>query len=157
MKSKTINKINWSRLFLAVLITQGAGGLGALATTPQIGNWYVYLNKPFFSPPNWLFGPVWTVLYLMMGVSLYLGWQKKVNLKWFWVQLGLNTLWSFLFFGLESPGWALVEIAILWIAIVMTIKSFWAKNRIGSYLLLPYLLWVSFASVLNGAIWWLNR
>lgn len=150
-------KIDWAKLAVAVAITEGAGGLGALVTTPQVTGWYRYLEKLFFSPPSWLFGPVWTALYLMMGVALYLGWQKKVNLKWFWIQLGLNTLWSFLFFGLESPLLALIEIIVLWWAITMTIKSFWTENKIGGYLLIPYLLWVSFASILNGAVWWLNR
>ncbi len=150
-------KTDWLRLMSAVVVTQGVGLLGAVATAPKIGSWYAGLDKPIFSPPSWLFGPVWTVLYVMMGVALYLGWQKKSDLKWFWIQLGLNTLWSFLFFGLESPGLAVIEIIVLWLAIVLTIKSFWVKNRIGGYLLIPYLLWVSFASILNGAVWWLNR
>jgi tryptophan-rich sensory protein len=149
-----MNKINWKKLVVAILIPQIVGGVGALFTTPKIASWYSGLEKPFFSPPNWIFGPVWTLLFLLMGISLYLVWNKKKSLsdkvfKWFWIQLGLNVLWSLLFFGLESPGLALIEILILWLAIRKTMKNF--------SLQLPYLLWVSFATLLNAGVWWLNR
>lgn len=145
-----MNKINWKKLIISILIPQIIGGLGAVFTTPKIQSWYMTLNKPFFSPPNWVFGPVWTLLFLMMGISLYLRWGK--NLKWFWVQLFLNLLWSIIFFGLEKPGWALIEIFILWWAIFKTIKSFGKTGK----LLYPYLAWVSFATLLNAGIWWIN-
>jgi len=147
---KIIKKINWTRLIVAILIPQIIGGAGAIFTTPKIQGWYVTLNKPFFSPPNWVFGPVWTILFLMMGISLYLRWGK--NLKWFWIQLFLNFLWSVIFFGMENPGLALAEILILWWAIFKTIKSF---DKVGVWLY-PYLAWVSFASLLNAGIWYLN-
>ena len=156
-----IKKINWKKLLLSILLTQGAGGIGAIATTPKIVSWYVTLNKPTFNPPNWLFGPVWTLLFLMMGVAFYLVWMegKKAYgaLKIFGLQLGLNVLWSFLFFGAESPGLALLEIVFLWLAILATIISFQKISKTAMWLMIPYLGWVSFASVLNGAIYWLNK
>ncbi len=147
-------KINWQRLIISIIICEGMGMLGSMATTPKIGNWYSTLNKPFFNPPSWIFAPVWTLLFLLMGISLYLGWEKYKSLtkpvfKWFWIQLVLNTLWSFIFFGMEKPGLALIEIIILWWSIRKTMKNF--------RLLTPYLAWVSFATILNGAIWWLNK
>jgi tryptophan-rich sensory protein len=149
-------KGNFWLLITAIAICQGAGILGSLVTFPVISGWYQMLVKPSFSPPNWLFGPVWTLLYFMMGISLYLIWLRKGDLKWFWVQLVLNTFWSFIFFGLKSPGLAFVEIIFLWLAIVFTIKSFIKVYRPAAYLLYPYLAWVSFASVLNFTIWILN-
>ena len=156
-----MNKIDWKKFLLSILLTQGAGGIGAIATTPKIRSWYSTLIKPTFSPPNWLFGPVWTLLFLMMGVAFYLVWRegKRAHkaLKIFGIQLFLNTLWSFLFFGAESPGLALIEIALLWIMILVTIVNFSKISKTAAWLLVPYLLWVSFASVLNAAIFQLNR
>src|SRR3990167_6158490 len=92
------------KLLLAIVICQGAGLIGSIFTFNSVNTWYITLNKPFFNPPSWIFGPVWTILYLLMGISLYLAWNtKKVSLKWFWIQLGLNSLWSILFFGLKNP------------------------------------------------------
>jgi tryptophan-rich sensory protein len=146
------------KLFLAIIICEGAGLIGSIFTFNAVNTWYVTLHKPFFNPPSWIFGPVWTILYLLMGVSLYLVWNtKKITLKWFWIQLVLNMLWSVLFFGLKNPTVALLEIMLLWLAILMTVKSFWKYNRTASWLLLPYLLWVTFASVLNLFIVLLNR
>lgn len=146
------------KLFLAIIICEGAGLIGSIFTFNSVNTWYMTLNKPFFNPPPWIFGPVWTILYLLMGVSLYLAWgTKKISLKWFWIQLVLNSLWSILFFGLKNPTLALLGIVLLWVAIFMTIKSFWKHNRTASLLLLPYLFWVTFASVLNLAIVLLNR
>lgn len=145
-----MKKINWAKLVIAILIPQFVGGIGAVFTTPKIQTWYVTLNKPFFQPPNWVFGPVWTILFLMMGVSLYLQWGK--NLKWFWIQLVLNLLWSVIFFGMERPDLALIEILFLWWAIFNNIKSF-GKTGVWLY---PYLAWVSFATLLNAGIWWIN-
>jgi len=146
------------KLFLAIIICEGAGLIGTIFTFNSVTTWYVTLNKPFFNPPSWIFGPVWTTLYLLMGVSLYLAWgTKKISLKWFWIQLGLNSLWSILFFGLKNPPLALIGIILLLVAIFMTIKSFWRKNKTAAWLLLPYLLWVSFASILNLFIVLLNK
>ena len=152
----------WQKLLVSIVICQVAGGIGALATTPKIGGWYAGLQKPFFGPPNWLFGPVWTILFVMMGISLYFIWIKKKTLfnkttSWFWIQLGLNILWSFLFFGMESPILGLVGIFCLWGAIYKTIKVFGAVSKTAGNLLVPYLAWVSFATLLNVGIFWLNR
>lgn len=155
-------KISWTKLVISVVVCQAAGGIGAIATTPKINGWYSTLNKPFFNPPGWIFGPVWTLLFVMMGVAMYLVWQKKKSLTqpvfgWFWVQLILNVVWSYLFFGMMRPDLALIEILFLWWAIRMTIKSFAAVGRTPVRLLIPYLAWVSFATILNASIWWLNR
>lgn len=139
-----------------------AGVIGAVFTTPSISGWYADLNKPFFNPPNWLFGPVWTLLYLSMSISLYLIWNQKDGVKtktaliFFAIQLGLNTLWSIVFFGMRLPSAAFVEILILLIFIVLTIIKFFSISKVSAYLLIPYLLWVSFASLLNLYIVRLN-
>lgn len=149
--------IDWKKLLVALIIPQVVGGLGAIATTPKISSWYQSLNKPFFSPPNWVFGPVWTLLFVAMGVAMYLVWKKKkIISNWYWVQLGLNLLWSVLFFGLESPGLALIEIILLWVAIRKTIVAFGKVSRVAGKILIPYLAWVSFATLLNAGVWWLN-
>ena len=140
-----------------------AGIIGSLFTFPAIGSWYEKLNQPSFSPPNWLFGPVWTVLYLMMGVSAYLIWQKgldnktvRIALVIFAIQLILNSFWSIIFFGMKNLSFALAEIVILWIFIVLTIIKFYPIDKKAAYLLIPYLLWVSFATFLNYSILRLN-
>ena len=126
------------------------------------GTWYAGLNKPTWNPPGWIFGPVWTALYLMMGVSAWLVWQRggfaaqRRPLVIFLVQLSLNACWSPLFFGLHSPGLAFGEIIVLWVAIASTIVAFRGVSRPAAWLLAPYLAWVSFASVLNFTIWRLN-
>lgn len=161
--------INYPKLIVSLVITQAAGLIGAIFTFEAIPNWYAGLVKPSFAPPNWLFGPVWTLLYLMMGISLYLIWnqrstkltKKKLNqstcaLYVFFTQLFFNFIWSPVFFGLQSPLAALVVIAILWGLIVTTIKLFYPMSKLAAYLLVPYLAWVSFATILNGAIAWLN-
>jgi len=138
--------------------------LGSTATLPSIPTWYERLNKPIFSPPNWIFGPVWTILYFLMGLALYIVWDKNLKnrgkeraMDTFILQLVLNLLWSLVFFGLHSPLLALITIFLLWISIFMTIKYFYKISKVASYLLIPYLLWVSFASILNLAIVILNR
>lgn len=148
----------------SLVLVFSAAIIGSLFTTPSIDSWYNTLNKPWFNPPNWLFAPVWTTLYFLMAIALYLVWtkpQRSTNrrhaIQLFIWQLILNTIWSIIFFGLQQPGLALFEVIILWIAILMTIIYFYRINWISSWLLLPYLLWVSFATVLNGAIFWLNR
>lgn len=157
MVKKTKSKFNPFKLIFCILIAQGAGILGSVATFSSAKTWYITdLIKPSFNPPSWVFGPVWTLLFFLMGIALYLVWNKKNNLFWFWVQLILNTLWSFLFFGLHSPWLAFYEIIFLWIAILVTIVKFWSYNKKAGVLLLPYLAWVSFASFLNFSIARLN-
>ena len=146
------------KLIVSIFVCEAAGILGSVFTINSVNTWYTTLNKPFFNPPSWLFGPVWTLLYLLMGISLYLVWEKKkVNLKWFWTQLALNSIWSIIFFGLKNPSIAFVEIVFLWYSIFRTIKDFEKINKIAAILLYPYLFWVSFASVLNLAIVILNK
>jgi translocator protein len=138
--------------------------LGSVITTAQIGpyGWYGTPEKPFFNPPSWLFGPVWTVLYLLMALSGWLVWRRsgfsgaRVAMLLFFGQLALNLLWTAIFFGLRSPGLALIEILVLWDAILLTALAFRLQSRLAAVLLLPYLTWVTFAAVLNAAIWWLN-
>jgi benzodiazapine receptor len=154
---------NISKLFVSIVACELVGLLGTPFTISSIPTWYATLNKPFFSPPNWIFGPVWTLLYFLMGVSFYLIWKqglqkKKVKeaLKIFLVQLGLNFIWSPIFFGLRAPMFGLVVIVAMWISIIMTMKKFYPLSKLASYLLIPYLLWVSFATLLNGFIVLLN-
>ena len=148
----------------SILVCEAAGGAGAIVTASAVNTWYPSLRKPAFNPPSWIFAPVWTLLYLMMGVSLFLTRRRKLQdaratpvLRLFTLQLLLNALWSVIFFGLKSPRGALVEIAALWAALVMTIGAMYRVSRPGALLLLPYLLWVSFAATLNLAIWRLNK
>lgn len=149
------------QLVLSIGLCLGTGIIGSVFTTPSIPTWYATLNKPIFSPPNWIFGPVWTTLYILIGIALYLVWISKSKLKQrgislFFIQLGLNVLWSILFFGMKNPALALAEIAALWVTIFLTIKYFYPVSRLAAYLLIPYLLWVSFASLLNLSIIILN-
>lgn len=150
-------------LILSLTFPLSAGFLGSLVTTPAIPTWYASLNKPFFNPPSWLFAPAWTLLYLLMGFSLYLVLSTKTNkskakaLTIFFLQLLLNSLWSILFFGLKNPLLAFLEIILLWLAILTNIIFFRKISRTAALLLIPYLLWVSFASLLNLAIILLNQ
>lgn len=146
------------RLVLLVLLCEGAGIIGSFFTFQSVSTWYPTLIKPPFNPPAFVFGPVWTTLYLLMGISLYLVWgKKKTNLKWFWAQLILNALWSLVFFGLKSPILGLLVILLLEISIILTIKSFSRINKTATYLLYPYLAWVSFATILNLSLVLLNK
>ena len=146
------------RLFLSIVLCEGAGLIGSIFTINSVNTWYLTLNKPFFNPPGFIFGPVWTILYLLMGISLYLVWEKKkTNLKWIWIQLVLNTTWSIIFFGLKNPALAFIIVLLLWFSIYQTISSFKKINKASAQLLYPYLAWVSFASVLNLAIVILNK
>lgn len=146
--------------FIVVCFT--SAGLGAAATSSSVGGWYQTLVKPDWNPPDWLFGPVWSLLYLMMAVSGWLVWRRhgwsgsRTGLIWFVVQLSLNLLWSFVFFGMQRPGLALIEILALWLSIVATCVTFHDKSRNAAILLLPYLAWTSFAVFLNFTIWKLN-
>ncbi len=155
--------VNISKLLASILLCQLAGVIGSVFTASSLENWYLLLEKPYFNPPSWVFFPVWTTLYILMGISLYLVWEKglqkpevKKGILIFGIQLGLNSLWSFLFFGLKSPYYAFIEIILLWFAILLTILQFRKTSKTASYLLLPYIVWVSFAAVLNYYIWILN-
>ncbi len=155
--------VNVFRLFASIIICQLAGIIGSVFTASSLESWYLLLEKPAFNPPSWIFFPVWTILYTLMGVSLYLVWEKglqhrdvKTGVLLFGLQLGLNTLWSLLFFGLKSPYYAFLEIIVLWLAILLTMVQFWKISKVSSLLLIPYLLWVSFAALLNYQIWVLN-
>jgi len=161
MQKERLNSI--LRLLICLFGCQLAGVIGSLATMPAIPTWYAALQKPFFTPPNWLFAPAWTTLYLLMGVAAFLVWRRgwtesrvKMALSIFIIQLVLNTLWSFAFFGLESPLYGLVVIAALLVLIVLTMVSFFRVSAAAGWLLLPYLLWVSFATALNTAVLILN-
>jgi len=149
----------WITLVLAILACEAAGFIGGFLTASSVTTWYATLAKPAFNPPSWLFGPVWTALYAAMGVALWLAWvgdapagKKRIGVGLFAAQLALNVLWSFLFFGLRSPLLAFVELLVLWVFILMTILAFRPLSRAASFLLVPYLLWVSFAGILNLAI-----
>lgn len=138
------------------------GTASGFSTIDSITNWYQFLNKPSFNPPNWIFGPVWTLLYLIMGIAVALIWHtphpnQKRALQLFAVQFVLNLGWSFIFFNLRELGIAFVEIIAMLIAIIFTIVAFYKINRKAAFLMIPYLCWVSFASVLNFSIWFLNR
>jgi tryptophan-rich sensory protein len=153
---------NFFKLMGALVVCQLAGITGSLFTISQIQTWYPTLIKPPLNPPAWLFGPVWTILYLLMGVALYLIWQsnskdKKRALWLFAVQLILNAIWSPIFFGAHAIGSALAIIVLMWAAIVMTILIFKKISKPAAALLVPYIAWVSFATYLNFALWWLNR
>jgi len=151
-------KIDWMKLAGFIVISELAGIIGSVFTANSIPTWYFALNKPLFSPPNWLFGPVWITLYLFIGISGYLIYKSKNKflLKIFWIQLFLNFLWTPIFFGMRNLELALLEIILLWISIFYLIIKTQKKIRVASYLLIPYLLWVTFASCLNLAIALLN-
>ncbi len=155
---------NAAKLVIAVAVPLLVGGLSGFATARGVSDWYPTLIKPSFNPPEWVFGPVWTVLYISMGVAAFLVWREgldgdgvRIALAVFAIQLALNGLWSILFFGMQSPVWALVEIALLWTAIGITVVLFWRIAPLPGALLLPYWAWVSFALLLNASLWWLNR
>jgi benzodiazapine receptor len=149
-------------LAISILICTAAAGIGSLLTRPAIDVWYATLRKPVWTPPNWIFGPVWSTLYLAMAVAAWLVWRKaglsgaKLALALFGVQLLFNVGWSAIFFGLRMPGPAFAEIVILWLLILATTAAFWPVWRVAGWLMVPYLLWVMFAAALNWAIWRLN-
>ncbi|KKU13858.1 MAG: Integral membrane protein [Parcubacteria group bacterium GW2011_GWC2_45_7] len=154
---------NFLKLIFAITVSELAGIIGSVFTVSAIQNWYASLVKPVLNPPAWVFGPVWTTLYLLMGIAVFLVWRYGLNRKdvkialfIFGVQLILNALWSIIFFGLHSPLWAFVNIILLWLTILWTIIVFFKISRPAAYLFLPYILWVSFAMYLNYAIWILN-
>lgn len=147
-------------LVVFVLGCLTVGAVSGLATTGGLKEWYPALIKPSFNPPNWIFGPVWSLLYGMMGVSLFLVWKKVgfslLPFSVFFIQITLNFFWSFLFFKFHLLGWSLVEIVVLWAFILLTIIVFYKISHVAAYLLVPYLLWVSFATLLNATFFRLN-
>lgn len=143
-------------LVVSVVVTFAAAGIGGAGTAVGLREWYPSLVKPAWNPPNWVFGPVWSLLYSLMAVSAWLAWRAGAPLWAYGLQLGLNTLWSLIFFLCRSPRGALVDVVALWGAILATIVVFGRHSHVAAWLLVPYLAWVTFATVLNGAIVWLN-
>lgn len=151
------------KLIIAIVVCQFAGVIGSIFTVSAIPTWYATLAKPALNPPSWVFGPVWTALYALMGIAAFLVWNKgwgrkdvRRALTVFGIQLVLNALWSIIFFGLHSPGWAFADIIALWLAIVWTMVLFYRISKPAMWLLVPYILWVSFATYLNYSIYVLN-
>lgn len=157
-----MQKKYWFVLVSFIVISQAAGLLGTLFTAPAIPEWYATLTLPALAPPNWIFGPVWTTLYIFMGIAAFIVWRERHSantrtaLSVFFVQLVLNALWSIIFFGMQSPALAFAELCVLWSAIIATIILFRRISRTAAVLLVPYLLWVTFAGYLNYSIWMLN-
>lgn len=155
----------FKRILVVVATCLALGYFSGLVTQSSLETWYPTLVKPSFNPPNWIFAPVWSMLYIMMGIAAGLVWNRvefeketvKKALVLFAIQLALNALWSILFFGLKNPLLALIEIVLLWLMIYETYLKFSKIDKIASYLMLPYLAWVSFAAVLNASLWWLNK
>ena len=151
------------KLFISILIPLLVGAVAGLFTSSGVNGWYALANKPWFNPPNWIFAPVWTGLYIMMGIAFFLIWRaaadktiKQTAMILFVTQLVLNFFWSFIFFKLQQPGWAFAEIILMWATILLTILSFGKISATAAWLMVPYICWVSFASVLNYSIWKLN-
>ncbi len=154
---------NTIKFIIAIVVSELAGIIGSVFTSSSIPTWYATLTRPALNPPSWVFGPVWTTLFAFMGIAAFLVWKKglkrkdvKIALGIFLGQLVLNTFWSIIFFGLHSPGGAFIEIIFLWLAILATIIAFVKISKPAAWLLIPYILWVSFASYLNFMIWILN-
>jgi translocator protein len=154
---------NTIKLIISIAIPLIIGGTSGFFTATGVESWYQTINKPSWNPPGWIFGPVWTTLYVLMGIALFLVWKadaspelKKIAIILFAVQLALNFCWSFIFFYQQQPGWALVEIIVMWAFILFTIFAFAQVNKTAAWLLVPYISWVSFAVILNYTIWKLN-
>ncbi|MBU3934767.1 tryptophan-rich sensory protein [Patescibacteria group bacterium] len=149
-----------TKLVVSIVICQMAGFVGAFFTMPAMKGWYENIEKPFFAPPDWIFAPVWVVLFLLMGVSLFLVWEKRADGEAkviFATQLILNILWSVFFFGLKSPGLAFIDLVLLWFSILCMIIIFYKIHKLAGFLLIPYILWVTFAGFLNFVIWMANE
>ncbi|WP_055097312.1 TspO/MBR family protein [Flavobacterium aquidurense] len=153
------------KIVIALIVCLMVGYSASVVTRPSVETWYPTIIKPVFNPPNWIFMPVWTLLYILMAVAAGLVWDKikeqneevKKALGFFLIQLTLNAIWSYIFFGLKNPMLALIEIALLWLMIYETYLKFIKINKTAGYLLIPYMAWVAFAGILNASIWWLNR
>jgi len=154
---------NFFRLLGCVVLTLAVGGFSGYITAGEVNGWFTTINKPSFNPPSWVFGPVWTTLYMMMGVAFYLILQKSsspiksLTIKYFAIQLFFNFWWSILFFKFHAIGWALIEIVVLWIFILLTIINAAKISKPAARLLVPYIAWVSFATLLNAGFWWVNK
>ena len=164
MASSQVNQTNppsnhWLALVVLLILCFAVAGAGGMATAPSIPNWYADLAKPSWTPPGWVFGPVWSVLYLSMAVAAWLVWRQGdavVPMVLFGIQVVFNAAWSWLFFWFHDPGAAVLDIVLLWMAIAATTVIFWRRSTLAGFLFVPYLIWVSFAAVLNFAIWRLN-
>ena len=161
------NTRQWGLLLLFIAIAQGAGLLGTFFTVEAVSGWYQTLSQPSFAPPNWVFGPVWTFLYTLMGIAIYRVWQKRGvspkkaiarsrGIKTYFLQLAVNASWSIVFFGMKNIGGALVIIIALLVLIVATMRHFFKVDAYAGWLFIPYLVWVSFATLLNAYIYLLN-
>lgn len=161
-QKKTMNPTKFLKLLASIIICQSAGIIGSFFTAGSIETWYLTLNRPFFTPPNWVFAPVWITLYTLMGISLYIIWEKGIKdenkkaLTIFFAQLVLNGFWSIAFFGFESPLFGLIIILPMAVLIAVNILEFYKLNKTSACLLIPYLAWVSIATALNAGIWILN-
>ena len=154
---------NTAKLVISIIVPLAIGATSGLFTETGVGSWYQTIQKPSWNPPGWIFGPVWTLLYILMGVALYLVWKsdaapalKRTAIILFSIQLVLNFFWSLIFFNQHAIGWALVEIIVLWLSILATIFVFARINNTAAWLLVPYISWVSFAGILTYTIWKLN-
>ena len=160
VRNMTASGESLARLTVSLVVCLGAAGFGAFITAPALRPWYANLRKPSWTPPNWLFGPVWTILYVAMAVAAWMVWQRsglmERPMKLFLLQLSLNAAWSLLFFGLRSPGAAFAEIVTLWLAILATAIEFWKVAPAAGIMFAPYLGWVSYAAALNLSIFRLN-
>ncbi|RYY65496.1 MAG: tryptophan-rich sensory protein [Chitinophagaceae bacterium] len=150
------------KILICVVLCVGLGTASGFSTASEINGWFQTVEKPSWNPPNWIFGPMWTTLYILMGIAAALIWhsndeRKKAALTLFVLQFIFNLAWSFIFFNQHAIGWAFAEILVMWVFILATIISFYKIKPIAAYLMIPYLLWVTFASCLNGAIWMLNK
>ena len=158
-----MNKTLTLKFLISILLPLSLGAIAGMFTSQSVPEWYATLNRPSFNPPNWIFGPVWTTLYILMGISFFLIWKQEASkvrkraILIFLLQLLLNIAWSFIFFYFNMIGLALVEIILLWISIVMMLVVFYKIKPIASYINIPYLLWVTFATVLNASYYFLNR
>ncbi len=154
----------FAKIIIMIAVAELAGMIGSIFTAPSIATWYAALNKPVWTPPNWLFAPVWIMLYALMGVAAALVWNSKAKnkrmkqaaMKIYFSQLGLNVLWTLLFFGLRSPLLSFVEILVLWMAVVLTIAAFYRVSKQAAFLLIPYIAWVTIAAALNLSVLMLN-
>jgi len=155
---------NGLKLLISLVIPQIAGAAGAFFTVTDEGSWYQQINRPSWNPPGYIFGPVWTTLYVLMGIALHLVWKadaapalKRKAITLWGIQMVLNAAWSILFFGMHLIGVALADLILLWVAILLTIFAFARINKTAAWLLVPYISWVSFAGILNATIWMMNR
>ncbi len=157
-----MSKSNIIKLISSITLPLVLGAIAGMFTSQSVPDWYSTLNRPSFNPPNWIFGPVWTILYILMGISFFVIWKQNVSkarnmaISIFFLQLLLNFAWSFIFFYFNMIGLALVEIALLWVTIILMLVLFYKIKPMATYINIPYLLWVSFATVLNASYYFLN-